>query len=1318
MNLVTASRDQKGPSSVVLITSTTPSASTSLHETLKAGQAVRSCAAVHFKGPARAPVFGDIRSVPAAVPPLPNAGGVRGGRPSYAAKQGGADFMFDYGLAFSLRPGGAFARGGFGSTCIGRTCGGKGTVYARGSEPFVWERKRNRGGALICRGGGGHLLCLRCVEAEYEAGRPFVSSATGGPVPQRELFTKYEAFDGTKELWEIRSGEEARDGGYQFFVQRRDLAPCLHCREPKAAALSRRGVKRALEQGASPRELGTAALLSELHRSKIPPIAVAPGLFLLPQLDASSGRLLEVSATGRSLSNVPRLVKVDHMGSFRCLCGQKACRDHDMRFLEATRLMSGWWQGGAAIFTAFDDSRPFAREVTSGVPWVLPWEQGGCLGSALFGLDAEAWKGGPHLRVFVVSDPGEEPVVCVLGGEGAHCSSINCTGPERCRHLLSVLLKQTMPLIERAIDGGRSKATRIVAERRAKRVAQREAGARRLLVCNDPICRRPDSKVVCTHRGTLEPWECLSAAALDMGHSHKKVDTIMSRGGASVTSLCDRWGEEGVRRRDKAKHFCAPRPVEVLAPCGRPWQVESKRGALTMAGARYEVTTYRRVCRITPGREAACCSVVYDGQEDGIFNFSGTTLLSHGLLLRNHFAAALGAAHSLNFEAGDMAARCLEGPGVSRLDDRVFDSAMQAFNDLAARVEIQHVCSRSDCAHLYTSEVEAAEAEARATGVPLKAERTEGLTSELATFAFGRDKVITFDGTFFANSSAMRDSTTEASLHSICEPDPEAPRVAGGFTPLSVGGVRPSQDGNRAPSDMLPEGIDCPWKYRNGLSELRPAVRALAQRWCNFRKAPAQGSNAPLKSEEFVMMREGLPANVVALIDFVTEAGACANPATCDVCQAVPRRPWMQGFLKEGPVGPTGWCPTHFQAYGALLHALLIPRYSWVFGRVVTLKLLRHLLLEGPLDARGMAYLSNDGPMLAAVLHLHPTAEGLHAFPKTLRPLVQDIYAMNLLCFEPSANRPSSHNSRSPLAALHDATEHLWTIEGERLRLMGQLEAAAMECAEQRGAILKRAANLVLFKLEVREPPCYEDGGFLRAPSTLYAEQAAAVSAYAFHPLLYGRPRFVDWEDEAGRGKKGSEERLTQHCSAPNPRSSKGRAGIFIACCQDRAPLGYHWLKGGESVSDLGTILLTRFPFKTLRGMTVVEDASCNAQEWMLNRVPQLAKFILFVVDRFHSGPISCAPLGAKRYATHMCAPTLFIDSFPQHERTITTASEGINSGLKRCAASLQQITSIKRLMSRVTTILDTLFERSKYAVFWREANSPLRDLIKRIRGC
>jgi hypothetical protein len=155
--------------------------------------------------------------------------------------------------------------------------------------------------------------------------------------------------------------------------------------------------------------------------------------------------------------------------------------------------------------------------------------------------------------------------------------------------------------------------------------------------------------------------------------------------------------------------------------------------------------------------------------------------------------------------------------------------------------------------------------------------------------------------------------------------------------------------------------------------------------------------------------------------------------------------------------------------------------------------------------------------------------------------------------------------------------------------------------AEQRGAALKGDANTLLFNLEVREPECYGPDGFLQEASAVYKDRAGAVSIYDFHPLLHGRPQFTDWEDASGRGKKGSEERLAQHCGAPNPRSAKGRAGMFIACCQDRAPSGYYWLKGGKSVSNLVTVLITRFPFKMLRRLTIVKDAACNVQEWFLN---------------------------------------------------------------------------------------------------------------------
>lgn len=486
------------PECHVLLALTLPAASAALHATLTAGQAVRSYAVVHFEGPA--PDFSNIRSVPAAVPPLPNAGGMLGGRPSFAARQGGHDFVFDYGLAFNLRQSDAFTKSGFGCACIGSTCNGKNPNYNCGREPFIWERKRNRGGALICPGAGGHLLCLRCVEAEYVGGRPFVTAEKGCPVGKEGLFTKFEVFPETGELRKAQSGEAASEGGHQFYVQRRDLAPCPYCTEPKGTLMS--GVKRAFEEGPAPSELGPMGMLLELKRSKVPPTVVAPGLFLVPQLGATDGRLLDISVTGKGLVNAPRLVKVDHTGKFVCLCGQRGCRDHGVGFLEQTRRLDGWWQGGDADFVAFEGSRSFVREITSGVSWVLPIDQNGQIGAVLRDSDAAAWRGGRQVRAFVVCKGGERPVLCVQAGNIAHCGHVDCSGPEQCRHLSRVLSRP------QPHDGSLvaiEKGQQTVNEKRAERLLQREAGARSLLVCNHPVCRRPGFKAACTHQDSLEP---------------------------------------------------------------------------------------------------------------------------------------------------------------------------------------------------------------------------------------------------------------------------------------------------------------------------------------------------------------------------------------------------------------------------------------------------------------------------------------------------------------------------------------------------------------------------------------------------------------------------------------------------------------------------------------------------------------------------------------------------------------------------------------------------------------------------------------------
>jgi hypothetical protein len=201
-----------------LLSSTALGPNADLHGSLVAGSQLRAIAVVTIGGfednLRTPPLFSDLRSVPAALPPLPNAGGLRGGHPLYAAQQGNEDFLIDYGFAFCLRRAEAFTRQGFGSSCIGPTCKGKVSIYFRGMEPFIWDRKRNRGGAFICLGARGHLLCLRCLDALYVGGRPFVLSITGEAIDRVDLFRKYEAVPVSKEVREVQTGHPAATGGH------------------------------------------------------------------------------------------------------------------------------------------------------------------------------------------------------------------------------------------------------------------------------------------------------------------------------------------------------------------------------------------------------------------------------------------------------------------------------------------------------------------------------------------------------------------------------------------------------------------------------------------------------------------------------------------------------------------------------------------------------------------------------------------------------------------------------------------------------------------------------------------------------------------------------------------------------------------------------------------------------------------------------------------------------------------------------------------------------------------------------------------------
>jgi hypothetical protein len=300
------------------------------------------------------------------------------------------------------------------------------------------------------------------------------------------------------------------------------------------------------------------------------------------------------------------------------MCGDgRACREHDLSFLQ--QAAAGWWAGpvfgdvGGYFQPFIRPQAPLIREVTLGhAAGIIPINQNGMLGPRLEGLNARAWRG-PRFRVFaVVGTESDGDAVCSLGlGGQPHCSRCKAGSHEQslCSHLQLVVEAGSI-----AASRGVPPPVREVSQHREKiRVLEALRGfGERLTVCNNPACRSLEFPGPCTHG--CEEWLCLPAAALDTGHSHKTIDTVMSRGGRAVVDSCERWGDSGVAHRNAAKHFCGPRPLQDAAPCGRRWVLESREGMLTMAGARYPVTVHRRVCAMQPGRVAACCSLAYDGR--------------------------------------------------------------------------------------------------------------------------------------------------------------------------------------------------------------------------------------------------------------------------------------------------------------------------------------------------------------------------------------------------------------------------------------------------------------------------------------------------------------------------------------------------------------------------------------------------------------------------------------------------------------------------------------------------------------------------------
>jgi hypothetical protein len=138
----------------------------------------------------------------AAVPPLPSEG-LGGGRTSYIRKQGtgGGEALLSitgmllhcterrHSLEMALVP-----------LALGSSASRMHQCTLARIHPFTGSGLGiGAAGAVICDLGG-HLICLRCVDAQYGSGAPFISVCTGKPIHRADLFAKYEAFPAAMEV--------------------------------------------------------------------------------------------------------------------------------------------------------------------------------------------------------------------------------------------------------------------------------------------------------------------------------------------------------------------------------------------------------------------------------------------------------------------------------------------------------------------------------------------------------------------------------------------------------------------------------------------------------------------------------------------------------------------------------------------------------------------------------------------------------------------------------------------------------------------------------------------------------------------------------------------------------------------------------------------------------------------------------------------------------------------------------------------------------------------------------------------------------------
>lgn len=229
-------------------------------------------------------------------------------------------------------------------------------------------------------------------------------------------------------------------------------------------------------------------LLERLQQGVLLPTAITTGLFVLPST-TKEGDPLEIAIDRKGgLINTPRIVAVDHTGSFRCRCGSKACKEHDVSFLAEVREQESWWgplldEGsvsgiGAAHVAPYINERVVGQafEVTAGCrAGRIPLSEGR-LGARLVGADAAAWRGACLRAVIAITETG--PAVCILREDTGAWVCGACERDQMCSHVrvASQLIgaEQKSALVEakhEATPIGESVRSRL--ERVEERISQR-----------------------------------------------------------------------------------------------------------------------------------------------------------------------------------------------------------------------------------------------------------------------------------------------------------------------------------------------------------------------------------------------------------------------------------------------------------------------------------------------------------------------------------------------------------------------------------------------------------------------------------------------------------------------------------------------------------------------------------------------------------------------------------------------------------------------------------------------------------------------------